>query len=231
MSQARVEQFIDGKRTTEAKLSGAAATLGRTHAVMNPATGETLGEVDMEALRSAAAAVQAACDAFPAWSTMPVGDRCQFLFRYKQLLETHFEELAEMIVREHGKTMAEARGDVRRGIDCVEYACAAPTLMMGKSLPQIAVSSSFCRTEDTSGVGIDSTVDRVPLGVCVGITPFNFPVMVPLWMWPMAIACGNTFVLKPSEKVPLTAVRMGELLKEAGLPDGVFSLVQGAREV
>ena len=160
-----------------------------------------------------------------------MGDRCQFLFRYKQVLEEHFEELATLIVREHGKTMAEAKGDVRRGIDCVEYACAAPTLIMGKTLPQIAVSSSFCRTEDKSGVGIDSTVDRVPLGVCVGITPFNFPVMVPLWMWPMAVACGNTFVLKPSEKVPLSAVREVELAHKAGLPPGVLNLVTGGPSV
>jgi len=233
MNPARVDQFIDGKRTSDAMLAGrtAAAAPGKTHLVKNPATGDVLAEVDMESVRSATAAVQAAAEAFPAWSAMPVGDRCQFLFRYKQALETHFEELAQMIVREHGKTLAEAKGDVRRGIDCVEYACAAPTLMMGKSLPQIAVSSSFCRTEDTSGVGIDSTVDRVPLGVCVGITPFNFPVMVPLWMWPMAIACGNTFVLKPSEKVPLSAIREVELAHEAGLPKGVLNLVTGGPSV
>jgi malonate-semialdehyde dehydrogenase (acetylating)/methylmalonate-semialdehyde dehydrogenase len=228
MRTSRVEQFIAGKRTTEASLGGAA---GRTHAVIDPSSGETIAHVDLESLRSAEAAVQAAMGAFPAWSATPVGDRCQFLFRYKQVLEEHFDELATMIVREHGKTMAEARGDVRRGIDCVEYACAAPTLLMGKSLPQIAVSSSFCRTEDKSGVGIDSTVDRVPLGVCVGITPFNFPVMVPLWMWPMAIACGDTFILKPSEKVPLSAVREVELAHAAGLPPGVLNLVTGGPSV
>src|SRR5262245_51769716 len=227
-SNTPVEQFIAGRRTTEAALGGSP---GRTHPVVNPASGEAIGEVDLDALRSAEAAVQAAAQAFPTWSATPVGDRCQFLFRYKQVLEDHFEELAGMIVREHGKTMAEARGDVRRGIDCVEFACAAPTHLMGKSLPQIAVSSSFCRTEDKSGVGIDSAVDRVPLGVCVGITPFNFPVMVPLWMWPMAVACGNTFVLKPSEKVPLSAVREVELAHEAGLPKGVLNLVTGGPKV
>lgn len=204
---------------------------GQTRPVINPATGETLAQVAMEDTRGAEAAVQAAAEAFPAWAATPVGDRCQFLFRYKQVLEAHFEELAALIVKEHGKTLAEGRGDVRRGIDCVEFACAAPTLMMGKTLPQIAVSSSFCRTEDRSGVGIDSTVDRVPLGVCVGITPFNFPVMVPLWMWPMAVACGNTFVLKPSEKVPLSAVREVELAHEAGLPKGVLNLVLGGPRV
>jgi len=219
-----VPHFISGKRT-------ASADAGATHAVVNPATGETLAHADLESIRSAEAAVQAASEAFPKWSATPVGDRCQFFFRYKQVLESHFEELAQMIVKEHGKTMAEARGDVRRGIDCVEFACSAPLLMMGRTLPQIAVSTSFCRTEDQSGVGIDSVVDRVPLGVCVGVTPFNFPVMVPLWMWPMAVACGNTFVLKPSEKVPLSAVREVELAHEAGLPAGVLNLVLGGPKV
>lgn len=228
MSSKQVEQFIGGKRT--AALSDGSAG-GATHSVINPATGETLAQVDLNAKRSAEAAVQAAYEAFPAWSAMPVGDRCQFMFRYKAILEKHFDELASLIVQEHGKTMAEAKGDVRRGIDCVEFACAAPTLMMGKTLPQIAVSSSFCRTEDKSGVGIDSFVDRVPLGVCVGITPFNFPVMVPLWMWPMAVACGNTFVLKPSEKVPLSAIREVELAHEAGFPAGVLNLVTGGPSV
>jgi malonate-semialdehyde dehydrogenase (acetylating)/methylmalonate-semialdehyde dehydrogenase len=227
---SRVDHFIAGRRTTDPEAGG------QTRPVVNPATGETLAQVGMESLRAAEQAVEAASAAFPAWSATPVGDRCQFFFRYKQVLESHFEELAGLIVKEHGKTMAEAKGDVRRGIDCVEFACAAPTLMMGKTLPQIAVSNSFCRTEDTSGVGIDSTVDRVPLGVCVGITPFNFPVMVPLWMWPMAVACGNTFVLKPSEKVPLSAVREVELAclpwpEGAGLPAGVLNLVTGGPTV
>lgn len=221
---ARVDHFIDGRRA-------AAACEGTTHTVVNPATSDTLAQVDLESTRAAEDAVAAAREAFLEWAATPVGDRCQFLFRYKHVLEAHFEELASMIVREHGKTMAEARGDVRRGIDCVEHACAAPVLMMGRTLPQIAVSSSFCRTEDRSGVGIDSTLDRVPLGVCVGITPFNFPVMVPLWMWPMAVACGNTFVLKPSEKVPLSAVREVELAHEAGLPKGVLNLVTGGARV
>lgn len=220
----RVDHIIGGTRNTP--VMG-----GATHSVLNPATGEALAEVDLESVRAADEAVAAAREAFQGWSAMPVGDRCQFMFRYKQVLEAHFEELAGLIVREHGKTLGEARGDVRRGIDCVEFACAAPTLMMGKTLPQIAVSTSFCRTEDTSGVGIDSTVDRVPLGVCVGITPFNFPVMVPLWMWPMAVVCGNTFVLKPSEKVPLSAVREVELAQEAGLPKGVLNLVTGGAKV
>jgi malonate-semialdehyde dehydrogenase (acetylating)/methylmalonate-semialdehyde dehydrogenase len=222
----RVDHFIGGQR--------APGTSGsETRAVVNPATGEVLGEVAMESIEHAERAVRAAAEAYPAWSATPVGERVQHLFRYKQVLEKHFGELAALIVKEHGKTLAEARGDVRRGIDCVEFACAAPVLMMGRSLPQIAVSSSFCRTEDEGGVGIDSMAERVPLGVCVGITPFNFPVMVPLWMWPMAVACGNTFVLKPSEKVPISAVREVELAHapEVGLPAGVLNLVTGGPKV
>ena len=223
MSSMRVEHFIAGRRVTD---DGA----GEIRTIVNPATGKPLGEVRMDNVQSAEAAVQAAVDAYPAWSATPVGERVQTLFRYKHILESHFEELAAIILAEHGKTMAEARGDVRRGIDCVDFACAAPVLMMGRSLPQIAVSSSFCRTS-TEGVPIDSAAERVPLGVCVGITPFNFPVMVPLWMWPMAIACGNTFVLKPSEKVPLSAIREVELAHEAGLPAGVLNVVVGGAKV
>ncbi len=225
-----VEHFIAGKRVRDSGGDGK----GELRTVNNPATGQALGQVRMDNLQSAEAAVQAAAEAFPVWAAKPVGERVQFLFRYKQVLEDHFEELATLIVSEHGKTMAEARGDVRRGIDCVEFACAAPVLMMGKSLPQIAVSTSFCRTIDeggVSGVPIDSAAERVPLGVCIGITPFNFPVMVPLWMWPVAIACGNTFVLKPSEKVPLSALREVELAHEAGLPAGVLNVVLGGAKV
>ncbi|MEX2217271.1 MAG: CoA-acylating methylmalonate-semialdehyde dehydrogenase [Phycisphaerales bacterium] len=225
MDSGLVDNFIAGRR----RAPGAGGAERRP--VVNPATGETLAQVEMDSLRAAEEAVEAAVQAFPAWAARPVGERVQVLFRYKQVLEGHFEELAGMIVREHGKTMAEARGDVRRGIDCVEHACCAPVLMMGRTLPQIAVSSSFCRTEDEGGVGIDSVVDRVPLGVCVGVTPFNFPVMVPLWMWPMAAACGNTFVLKPSEKVPMSAVREVELASEAGMPPGVLNLVTGGPKV
>jgi malonate-semialdehyde dehydrogenase (acetylating)/methylmalonate-semialdehyde dehydrogenase len=226
MTAAQVHHFIAGRRVAEP-----ADADGETRRITNPATGQVLGEVRMESVRSAEAAVQAAASAFPKWSATPVGERCQVLFRFKQILEDHFEELAAMIVAEHGKTIAEARGDVRRGIDCVEFACAAPVLMMGKSLPQIAMSSSFCRTSDEGGVAIDSAAERVPLGVCVGITPFNFPIMVPLWMWPIAIACGNTFVLKPSEKVPLCALREVELAHEAGLPPGVLNVVVGGAKV
>ena len=230
-----MSQFIAGQRTAPIAPNGANT---KPHDVINPATGEVIAQAELGDVRSG-------------WSkrsprrrqrgisgdgaATPVGDRCQFLFKkYKQKLEEHFEELAMSIVREHGKTKAEANGDVRRGIDCVEFACCAPVLMMGRTLPPRRSPTEFnpsAEPEDTSGVGIDSTVDRVPLGVCVGITPFNFPVMVPLWMWPMAIACGNTFVLKPSEKVPLSAVREVELAHEAGLPKGVLNLVTGGPSV
>ncbi|MCI0677259.1 MAG: CoA-acylating methylmalonate-semialdehyde dehydrogenase [Phycisphaerales bacterium] len=225
----QIEHFIAGRRVAD--FDSEARNGGEIRAIINPATGQTLGQVRMDSTKSAEAAVQAAHDAFLSWSAKPVGERCQVLFRFKHILEEHFEELANLIVSEHGKTLAEARGDVRRGIDCVEFATAAPVLMMGRSLPQIAVSSSFCRTSDEGGVAIDSAAERVPLGVCVGITPFNFPVMVPLWMWPMAIACGNTFVLKPSEKVPLSALREVELAHQAGLPPGVLNVVVGGAKV
>jgi malonate-semialdehyde dehydrogenase (acetylating)/methylmalonate-semialdehyde dehydrogenase len=139
------------------------------------------------------------------------------MFRYRDLLLRHAEELAALVTREHGKTRAEARASVQRGVEMVEFACGIPSLLMGQCLENLAT-------------GIDCETSRHPLGVCVGICPFNFPVMVPLWMFPVAISCGNTFVLKPSEKVPLSAVRLGELLLEAGLPEGVFNLVHGDRE-
>jgi len=222
-SSSPVPHLIAGRPSTE----GAGSERSNT----NPASGEVTSRAVLDSVRAADAGVQAAREAFPAWAATPVGDRIQFLFRFKALLEAKVSDIADIVVKEHGKTKAEAIGSVRRGIDCVEFACAAPLLMMGRSLPQIAVSTSFCRTEDQGGVGIDSTVDRVPVGVCVGITPFNFPVMVPLWMWPMAVACGNTFVLKPSEKVPLSALRVTELAHEAGLPAGVLNLVNGGPKV
>ena len=218
----KIQHFIDGEKQAPSE--------GERCDDVNPATGEVIGEVAMAETHNAEAAVEAAVRAFRGWSETPVGERCQVLFRFKELLEQHFDELAQLIVDEHGKTTAEARGDVRRGIDCVEYACGAPSLMMGRTLPRIAVSSSFSR-EREEGIPLDSSLERVPLGVCVGITPFNFPIMVPLWMWPMAVACGNTFVLKPSEKVSMCALREVELAHEAGLPDGVLNMVTGGPDV
>lgn len=217
-----IEHFIDGKRVTP---GGA-----KRCADVNPATGAVLAEVAMDEISATDLAVQSASRAFQGWSETPVGQRCQVMFRYKELLEKHFDELTQMIVDEHGKTTPEARGDIRRGIDCVEYACGAPSLMMGRTLPRIAVSSSFSR-EREEGIPLDSSLERVPIGVCVGITPFNFPMMVPLWMWPIAVACGNTFVLKPSEKVSLCALREIELASEAGLPPGVLNMITGGPDV
>lgn len=185
--------------------------------IPNPATGETIALLPYSTAGEIDEAVRAAAEAFPAWADAPVPDRAQVLFRFKQLLEERFEELAALVTRENGKTLPESRGEVRRAIEVVDFACGAPTLLMGTNLDQIAA-------------GIDEELVRFPVGVCVGITPFNFPNMVPLWMVPVALACGNTFVLKPSQRTPLSAVRIAELLQAAGLPNGVFNVVHGARE-
>ena len=185
--------------------------------VHNPSSGEVISEVPMCGADVVNAAVRSAARAFPDWMETPPIERARILFRYKMLLEDHFEELAEIITREHGKTMTEARGDIRRGIEVVEYACGAPELLKGESLENIAR-------------GIDCHTIRQPVGVCVGICPYNFPALVPMWMYPMALACGNTFVFKPSEKVPLTGIRLIELLIEAGLPKGVLNIVHGGKE-
>ncbi|HEX2861814.1 MAG TPA: CoA-acylating methylmalonate-semialdehyde dehydrogenase [Lacunisphaera sp.] len=185
--------------------------------VFNPSLGEVIAEMPLGGVAEVDAAVRAAHAAFPAWADTPVVERARVMFRYRALLEQHFDSIARLICREHGKTYAEARGDLFRGYEVVELACAAPTLLTGELLPHVAR-------------GVDGELARHPLGVCAGITPFNFPAMIPLWMFPLALVCGNTFVLKPSERVPLTAVRLTELLLEAGLPQGVFNLVQGGRE-
>ncbi len=185
--------------------------------VFNPSTGRPIARVPFATAEETAAAVAAAKAASAAWADTPAVDRARVLFKYRELLAEHFEELAALVTREHGKTLAEARAEVQRGVEMVEFACGAPSLLMGDTLPNIATS-------------VDAETNRHPVGVCVGITPYNFPCMVPLWMFPVALACGNTFVLKPSEKVPLSAVRLGELLDEAGLPHGVFNIVHGDRE-
>ena len=182
----------------------------------NPATGEPVAEIPRTTPEEVSAAVEAATKAFSSWSRTPVLQRCRVLFQYRDILERHAQELIALITEENGKTMDEARGSFQRGIECVEFACSAPTLMMGETVDQV-------------GSGVDGWSTRNPIGVCVGITPFNFPFMVPLWMFPMAVACGNTFVLKPSDKVPRTAVRLVELAHEAGLAAGVLNLVHGAK--
>ena len=189
---------------------------GPTDIQRNPATGEAVAEIPRCTPEEIASAVEAAHRAFPSWSRTPVLQRCRVLFKYRQVLEEHENELIALITEENGKTLEEARGSFQRGVECIEFACGAPTLMMGETVDQV-------------GTGVDGWSTRTPIGVCVGITPFNFPMMVPLWMFPMAIACGNTFILKPSDKVPRTALRLVELAHEAGLPAGVLNLVHGAK--
>jgi malonate-semialdehyde dehydrogenase (acetylating)/methylmalonate-semialdehyde dehydrogenase len=193
------------------------ATEVATHPVFNPATGEEIARIEYAGSAEVDAAVRKAAAAYPAWRETPVVDRVQPLYRFKTLLERHADDLARLLTKENGKTLDDARMEVRRGIQMVEVCCGMPSLMMGDSLNDVSR-------------GIDSRTVREPLGVCAGITPFNFPAMVPLWMYPFAIAAGNTFILKPSEKVPLTPTRVGALLIEAGLPDGVFQIVHGAKE-
>jgi malonate-semialdehyde dehydrogenase (acetylating)/methylmalonate-semialdehyde dehydrogenase len=188
-----------------------------TTPVYNPSTGNIIAETPVGGAAVVNEAVEAAAAAFPGWWETPPVERARVLFNFRALLERNFEELIRLNTREHGKTLGESRGDVKRGIEMVEFACGVPSLLMGESLENVAR-------------GIDCETIRQPLGVCVGITPFNFPAMVPLWMYPVALACGNTFVLKPSEKVPLTAIRIAQLLEEAGLPKGVLNIVHGGRE-
>ena len=175
-----------------------------TSLVHNPSTGAVIAEAPMggEALID-----EAAKAALPGWCETPPVERARVFFRYRMLLEENFESICALISREHGKTLSESRGEVQRGIENVEYACSIPELLMGQTLENIAH-------------GIDGEIIRQPLGICAGITPFNFPVMVPMWMFPLALACGNTFILKPSEKVPLSITRAIELLQDAGLPQG-----------
>jgi malonate-semialdehyde dehydrogenase (acetylating)/methylmalonate-semialdehyde dehydrogenase len=187
---------------------------GRCADVYNPALGEPCARVALASSDDVNAAVAAASAAFPAWAATPPLARARVLFTYLQLCQRHADEFAAMVVREHGKTFADAKGEVARGIEVVEFAVGIPQLLKGEFTDQIAR-------------GIDAWSMRQPLGVVAGITPFNFPVMVPMWMFPVAIACGNTFVLKPSERDPSASLLHAQLLKEAGLPDGVFNVVQG----
>jgi malonate-semialdehyde dehydrogenase (acetylating)/methylmalonate-semialdehyde dehydrogenase len=193
------------------------ATSTRSGDVTNPATGAVVRQVPFCNDADIDAAVQAAKAAFPAWRKTPSLRRARILMRYRELLDKHRDELARLITEEHGKTVVDATGSVQRGLEVVEFAMGIPHLMKGEHSEEV-------------GTDVDTHSLREPLGVCAGITPFNFPAMVPLWMYPVAIACGNTFVLKPSEKVPSTAMRLAELFKEAGLPDGVLNVVHGDKE-
>jgi malonate-semialdehyde dehydrogenase (acetylating) / methylmalonate-semialdehyde dehydrogenase len=190
---------------------------GRKGPVHNPATGELRGEVAYASADETRAAIAAAEAALPAWSAMPPLQRARIMFRFKALLEEHLDELAQLVTVEHGKVFSDARGEVIRGTEVVEFACGIPQMLKGEFSENV-------------GTNVDSWSQRQPVGVCAGITPFNFPAMVPMWMFPVAIACGNTFVLKPSEKDPSCPMRVAQLLKQAGLPDGVFNVVNGDRE-
>src|SRR2546429_4206183 len=183
----------------------------------NPATGEPLGRVPLSDARDVDQAVAAAQTAFLKWREVPPVVRARYLFKLKYLMEEHFDEIATTVTREHGKTLDEARGSVRRGIENVEHACGIPSLMMGKTLEDVAS-------------GIDCEYVRQPLGVLAAVTPFNCPAMVPCWFWPYAIATGNTFILKSSEQVPLSPTRMIEPTHEAGIPPRVLNLVHGGKD-
>jgi malonate-semialdehyde dehydrogenase (acetylating) / methylmalonate-semialdehyde dehydrogenase len=193
------------------------ATSRRAGEVTNPATGAVTRRVPFCNRADIDTAVAAAHAAYPKWRDTPPLRRARILMRYRELLDANRDELARLITEEHGKTLSDAAGSVQRGIEVVEFAMGIPHLVKGEHSEEV-------------GTGVDCHSVRQPLGVCAGITPFNFPVMVPLWMFPVAIACGNTFVLKPSEKVPSASMRMAELFKEAGLPDGVFNVVHGDKE-
>ncbi|HYF45382.1 MAG TPA: aldehyde dehydrogenase family protein, partial [Acidimicrobiales bacterium] len=203
---AALLHWIDGRPT--------AGTPERHDPLFDPASGAQTGTLPIASEADVDAAVAAASTAFPAWRDTPLGQRARILFRYRDLVDRHTDEVAALITAQHGKVLADARGEVTRGLEVVEFACGLPHLLKGE------------RSEDVS-TGVDAFSVRQPLGVMAGITPFNFPAMVPLWMFPIAVACGNTFVLKPSEKDPAATVRLAELFGEAGLPDGVLNVVHG----
>src|SRR6266516_3839755 len=203
---SRISHWIDGRI-----VSGRS---GRAGPVYNPATGAVAAEVDFASVEEVDAAVASAMAAFPAWRAMSVSRRADLFFRIRQLLDSHRDDLARLLTREHGKVHSDALGEVARGLEVIEYACGIPSLIKGEFSEQ-------------ASTGIDVYSIRQPLGVVAGITPFNFPAMVPMWMWGPALACGNTFLLKPSEKDPSASLLVAELLKQAGVPDGVFTVVQG----
>ena len=191
-----------------------AGTSGRFGDVFHPASGRVQARVPLATDAEVDAAVQAAAKAFPAWAAQPPLRRARVLFRFREIFERRLDEVAACLTREHGKVNSDARGEATRGLEVVEFAAGIPQLLKGEYTEQV-------------GPGIDSWSMRQPLGVVAGITPFNFPAMVPMWMYPVAIACGNTFILKPSERDPSASILMAEMLKEAGLPDGVFNVVHG----
>ncbi len=202
----RITHWIDG--------APAPGTSGRSGPVYNPATGRQTGIVDFASVEEIDAAVRSAKAAFPGWRAVSLSRRAELFFRIRQLVHEHHEDIARLLTAEHGKVLSDAKGEVARGLEVIEFACGVPTLLKGDFSEQVST-------------GIDVYSIRQPLGVVAGITPFNFPAMVPMWMWAPALACGNCFVLKPSEKDPSAANFTAELLKEAGVPDGVFTVVHG----
>ena len=205
-----IEHFIDGKIVS--------GTSDRKGKVFNPAIGKQESEVRLGTKQDLDLAVQKAKKAFETWSNVTPIQRARIIFKYKEIIEKNSDLLAKMIVSEHGKVYEDAKGSLTRGLEVVEFACGIPQMLKGDFTENV-------------GTNIDSWSVRQPLGVCAGITPFNFPAMVPMWMFPMAIACGNTFVLKPSEKDPSCPLKLAELFSEAGLPDGVLNVVNGDKEV
>jgi malonate-semialdehyde dehydrogenase (acetylating)/methylmalonate-semialdehyde dehydrogenase len=206
---ANLTHWINGKHVE--------GTSGRFGDVYNPATGEVASQVPLASTAELNDAVDAAKAAFPDWAATPPLTRARVMFKYKTLIEDNADRLAALITAEHGKVLSDAGGSLTRGLEVVEFACGIPQLLKGEYTEQV-------------GRGIDAWTTRQPVGVCAGITPFNFPAMVPMWMYPMAIACGNTFILKPSEKDPSCALLLAELATEAGLPDGVLNVVNGDKE-
>jgi len=204
-----IEHFINGKITK--------GSSKKTSKVYNPATGEQTSEVNLASKNDVDLAVQKAKHAFIDWSKKPAMQRARVIFKFKELIEKNSDEIIKLIVSEHGKVYEDAKGSLTRGLEVVEFACGIPHLLKGEFSENV-------------GTDVDSWSIRQPLGVCAGITPFNFPAMVPMWMFPIAIACGNTFVLKPSEKDPSCSIKLAKLFKEAGLPDGVFNVVNGDKE-
>ena len=204
-----IEHFVGGKI-----IPGTSNKKGK---VFNPATGDQEKEVRIASKKDLDSAVEVAKKAFQEWSVKPSLVRARVMFKFKELIEKNSDELTQLIVNEHGKVYEDAKGSLTRGLEVVEFACGIPHLLKGEFSENV-------------GTNVDSWSMRQPLGVVAGITPFNFPAMVPMWMFPIAIACGNTFILKPSEKDPSCSIKLAELLKEAGLPDGVFNVINGDKE-
>ena len=202
----RITHWIDGRAV--------AGESGRSGRVFNPATGAQTAEVDFASIEEIDRAVASARAAFPAWRAVSLSRRAELMFRIRELVNQHREDIARLLTAEHGKVLSDAMGEVARGLEVIEFACGIPTLLKGGFSEQ-------------ASTGIDVYSIRQPVGVVAGITPFNFPAMVPMWMWAPALACGNCFVLKPSEKDPSASLLTAELLKEAGVPDGVFNVIQG----